>query len=75
MALMVYVSGKRESALWAEARGERTNANHQRANGETSNGVLDQVRRAGSQQGRRCPHAVVIVGGAEGFAVQVSVGT
>jgi hypothetical protein len=49
-----------------------TYANDQRANSEAGNGVLDQVRRAGSQQGRRCPHAVVIVGRAEGFAGEIS---
>ena len=71
---MVYVSGTRESVLAGESQESvRTYANHQRADGEAGNGVLDQVRRAGSQQGRRGPHAVVIVGRAEGFAVGVNV--
>jgi len=50
-----------------------TDANDQGADSEAGDCVFDQVRRAGSQQGRRCPHAVVIVGRAEGFAVDVSI--
>ena len=41
---------------------KHTNANDQRADSEAGDGVFDQVRRAGSQQSRRCPHAIVIVG-------------
>jgi hypothetical protein len=50
-----------------------TDAYDQRADSEAGDGVFDQVRRSGSQQGWRCPHAVVIVGRAEGFAVDVSI--
>ena len=50
-----------------------TDAYDQRADSEAGYGVFDQVRRSGSQQGRRCPHAVVIVGGLEGFAVGISI--
>ena len=73
MALMVYESAKREPLLWIETNYmTHTYANDQRADGDAGDGVLDQVRRAGSQQGRRCPHAVVIVGRAEGFAGDIS---
>jgi hypothetical protein len=49
----------------------RTDANDQTADGESSDGVLDQVRRTSSQQSRRGPHAVVVVGRLEGFATAV----
>jgi hypothetical protein len=50
----------------------RTYANHERADGGAGDCVLDQVRRTSSQQSRRGPHAVVIVGRTEGFAGLVS---
>lgn len=49
-----------------------TYANNERADGGAGDGVLDQVRRTSSQQSRRGPHAVVIVGRTEGFAGLVS---
>jgi hypothetical protein len=73
MALMVYVSAKRETMFRVEAIMVRTYANYQRADGGAGDCVFEQVRRAGSQQGWRCPHTVVIVGRAERFAANVSI--
>jgi hypothetical protein len=50
---------------------ERTDANDQTADGKTGDGVLDQIRRTSSQQSRRGPHAVIVVGRLEGFAAAV----
>jgi hypothetical protein len=49
-----------------------TDAYDEPADGEAGEGILDQVRRASSQQSRRGAHAVIIVGRSEGFAVFVS---
>lgn len=51
---------------------ERTDANDKRADGEAGDSVLDQVRGAGTQQGRRRPHALVVVGRLERLAAPVS---
>jgi hypothetical protein len=53
-------------------RSDCTDANDQRADGEAGDCVLDQVRGAGSQQRRRRPHALVVVGRLERFAAAVS---
>jgi hypothetical protein len=69
----VYVSvrdqpGRREHG---GGSGGRTDANDEGADGEAGDGVFDQVRRAGSQQGGGGAHAGVIVGRLEGFAADV----
>jgi hypothetical protein len=51
--------------------GGRTDANDEGADCEAGDGVFDQVRSAGSQQGGRGAHAGVIVGRLEGFAADV----
>jgi hypothetical protein len=73
MAVIVYVSvrdqpGRREHG---GGSGGRTDANDEGADGEAGDGVFDQVRRAGSQQGGGGAHAGVIVGRLEGFAADV----
>jgi hypothetical protein len=52
--------------------GKHTDSYNQRADSDTGDGVLDQVRRTSSQQSRRGPHAVVVVGRSEWFAVIVN---
>lgn len=68
---MVYVSiTVRDCPV--EMRTKRTYSDNQRANGDASYGVLDQVRRSRSQQSRRGPHAVVIVGRPERLAADIN---
>ena len=55
-------------------RGARTDTNDQRADGKTGDGVLHQVRGAGTQEGRRRPHLRIVVGRLERFATPVSGG-
>jgi hypothetical protein len=72
MALMVYVSSQRKQMRWAPWRGDLTDANDERADCETCDGVLQQVRRASTQQRRRGAHAGIVVGRLERLAVVVS---
>jgi hypothetical protein len=69
---MVYVSTRGETGEIESGSGRRTDSYHQGADGEAGDSVLDQVRRTSSQQSRRGPHAVIVVGRLEGFAAVVN---
>lgn len=70
---MVYVSIQGKTRHGGENM-KPTDANDERADGEAGDGVLDQVRGAGTQERRRRPHLRIVVGRLEGFAGSVSVG-
>lgn len=50
----------------------RTNSDDERADCETSNGILQQIRRTSTQQRRRGAHASIVVSRLERFAGIVS---
>ena len=52
--------------------GRRTDSNHERADCETGDGILQQIRRTSTQQRRRGAHASIVICRLERFTDTVS---